>query len=83
MLGVYAILLWLDFSIYTVIMLFGLLVSGVMALVRRHHLNNVRSGSLPTIPSDTQHVFIPRQGKEAQEAGGPDPGLRRPSAGSE
>jgi MFS family permease len=83
MLGVYATLLWLDFSIYTVIALFGLLVSGVMALVRRHHLQNVRSGSLPTIPSDTQHVFIPRQRKEVQEASEPEPGPRRPGAGNE
>jgi hypothetical protein len=35
--------------------LFGLFVAGTMALVRRHHLHNVRSGPLPTIPSDTHH----------------------------
>jgi len=50
MLGVYAALIWLDFSIYTVIALFGLFVAGTMTLVRRHHLHNVRSGALPAIP---------------------------------
>jgi MFS transporter, LPLT family, lysophospholipid transporter len=55
MLGMYALLLWLDFSIYTVIVLFGLLVAGIMELVRRHHARNVRSGPLPAIPSDTHH----------------------------
>jgi MFS family permease len=55
MLGVYAALIWLDFSIYAVIVLFGLFVSGTMALVRRRHLYNVRSGPLPVIPSDPQH----------------------------
>ena len=55
MLGVYAALIWLDFSIYAVIVLFGLFVSGTMALVRRRHLYNVRSGPLPAIPSDPQH----------------------------
>jgi MFS family permease len=55
MLGVYAVLIWLDFSIYTVIVLFGLFVAATMALVRRHHLRNVRSGLLPAIPSDAHH----------------------------
>ena len=55
MLGVYAALIWLDFSIFAVIVLFGLFVSGTMALVRRRHLYNVRSGPLPAIPSDPQH----------------------------
>ncbi len=50
MLGVYALLLWLDFSIYTIIVIFGVLVAGVMELVRRHHNRNVRSGTLPVIP---------------------------------
>ena len=55
MLGFYAVLLWLDFSIYTVIVIFGLLVAGIMELVRRHHARNVRSGPLPVIPADTPH----------------------------
>jgi hypothetical protein len=52
MLGVYAVLIWLDLSIYTVIVLFGVFVAFTMALVRRRHLNNLRSGPLPTLPSD-------------------------------
>ncbi|OGA24634.1 MAG: lysophospholipid transporter LplT [Betaproteobacteria bacterium RIFCSPLOWO2_02_FULL_67_26] len=55
MLGVYAALIRLDFSIYTVIVLFGLFVAIAMALVRQRHLNNVRSGPLPAIPSDAHH----------------------------
>ena len=55
MLGVYAGLIWLNLSIYTVIVLFGLFVAVTMALVRQRHLNNVRSGPLPTIPTEPQH----------------------------
>jgi MFS family permease len=55
MLGLYAVLIWLDFSIYTVIVMFGLFVAGTMTLVRQRHLNNLRSGPMPTIPSDAQH----------------------------
>jgi MFS family permease len=55
MLAFYALLIWLDFSIYTVIVLFGLFVSGTMTLVRQRHLNNLRSGPLPAIPSDVHH----------------------------
>jgi LPLT family lysophospholipid transporter-like MFS transporter len=55
MLAFYALLIWLDFSIYTVIVLFGLFVSGTMTLVRQRHLNNLRSGLLPAIPSDAHH----------------------------
>jgi LPLT family lysophospholipid transporter-like MFS transporter len=51
MLTVYAVLIKLNFSIYTVIMLFGLLVSIVMMLIRRHHLRNVRAGVVPVVPS--------------------------------
>jgi MFS family permease len=52
MLGVYAMLIWLNFSIFTVIVLFGLFVATTMALVRQRHLNNARGGTLPAIPSD-------------------------------
>jgi LPLT family lysophospholipid transporter-like MFS transporter len=52
MLGVYALLIWLNLSIYTVIVLFGVFVAVTMALVRQRHLNNVRSGPLPAIPSE-------------------------------
>ena len=55
MLGVYALLIRLDFSIYTVIVLFGLFVAVMMLLVRRRHLHNLRSGPLPLIPSEARH----------------------------
>ncbi|MFN7085793.1 MAG: lysophospholipid transporter LplT [Burkholderiales bacterium] len=54
MLGIYALLIKLDFSIHTVIVLFGLFVALAMALVRQRHLRNLRSG-LPAIPSDARH----------------------------
>jgi len=52
MLGLYALLIWLNLSIYTVIVLFGVFIAVSMALVRQRHLNNVRSGALPAIPSE-------------------------------
>jgi LPLT family lysophospholipid transporter-like MFS transporter len=55
MLGVYSLLIWLDFSIHTVIVMFGLFIAVTMSLVRQRHLNNLRSGPLPTIPSDAHH----------------------------
>jgi len=55
MLGVYSLLIWLDFSIHTVIVLFGLFVAITMSVVRQRHLNNLRSGPLPQIPADAQH----------------------------
>ena len=55
MLGVYALLIWLDFSIYTVIVLFGLFVAITMTLVRKRHLYNLRTGPLPAIPADAHH----------------------------
>jgi LPLT family lysophospholipid transporter-like MFS transporter len=55
MLGVYALLIWLDFSIHTVIVMFGLFVAVTMSLVRQRHLNNLRSGPLPTVPSGAHH----------------------------
>jgi MFS transporter, LPLT family, lysophospholipid transporter len=55
MLSTYAFLMWLDFSIYIVIVLFGVFVSATMVLVRRHHLRNVQRGGLPVIPSDGHH----------------------------
>lgn len=42
MLFVYAFLIWLNVSIYTVIALFGLFVSATMVLVRQWHINNQR-----------------------------------------
>ena len=55
MLGVYALLIIFDISIYTVITLFGLFVAVTMALVRERHLHNLRSGPLPQIPTDARH----------------------------
>ena len=55
MLGVYALLISINLSIYTVIVLFGVFVAISMALVRQRHLNNVRSGPLPAIPSEAHH----------------------------
>jgi MFS family permease len=54
MLGVYALLIRLDFSIHTVIVMFGLFVAVTMSLVRQRHLNNARSG-LPVVPSEAHH----------------------------
>jgi MFS transporter, LPLT family, lysophospholipid transporter len=47
---VYTLLIWLDFSIYAVIAMFGAFVSLMMVLVQRHHLRNLRAGPLPVIP---------------------------------
>jgi MFS family permease len=55
MLAIYALLIKMDLSIYSVIALFGLFVSIAMALVRRRHLYNMRTGSLPVVPSNVQH----------------------------
>ncbi len=51
MLGVYALLIKLEFSIYTVIALFGLFLSSAMTLVRERHYMNLREGPLPQIPT--------------------------------
>ena len=51
MLGIYALLIKLQFSIYTVIALFGLFLSSAMTLVRERHYMNVREGPLPQIPA--------------------------------
>jgi MFS family permease len=52
MLSVYALLMWLNFSIYTVVVIFGLFVSSTMVLVRRAHLHNLRKGGIPVIPTE-------------------------------
>jgi len=54
MLGIYAMLIKFNFSIHTVIVLFGLFVAVTMALVRQRHLRNVRTG-LPAVPADAHH----------------------------
>jgi hypothetical protein len=55
MLGLYALLIKLDLSIYWVITMFGLFVSASMALVRKRHLHNLATGPLPAIPADAKH----------------------------
>lgn len=44
MLALYAVLVKLNFSIYTVIVLFGVMLAVVMSLIRERHQVNVRSG---------------------------------------
>ena len=55
MLSVYALLMWLNFSIYTVVVIFGLFVSSTMLVVRHRHQHNLRAGGVPVIPTDAQH----------------------------
>jgi MFS transporter, LPLT family, lysophospholipid transporter len=55
MLGFYALLIKFDFSIYTVITMFGVFIAVTMALVRERHLRNVREGHVPRIPADAGH----------------------------
>ncbi len=55
MLGIYSLLIKLNFSVYTVIVLFGLFVAVTMTLVRERHQLNVRTGPLPQIPTDLKH----------------------------
>jgi hypothetical protein len=44
MLALYATMIRVDLSIYVIIVIFGLFVSGSMVLVRRRHLHNQRQG---------------------------------------
>ncbi len=55
MLALYALLISLDFSIYIVIAMFGLFISGAMWLVRLRHLYNLKQGPMPTIPDGVHH----------------------------
>jgi hypothetical protein len=55
MLALYALMIRLDFSIYTVILLFGLFVASTMWLVIRWYRHNERSGPLPTLPDAHGH----------------------------
>jgi MFS family permease len=55
MLSIYALLMWLKFPIYTVVVIFGLFVSSTMLLVHRRHRYNLRRGGIPAIPADAQH----------------------------
>jgi hypothetical protein len=53
MLSMYALLVWLDFSISTVVLLFGSFVSLSMVAIRRLYQKNLALGLLPPIPTDT------------------------------
>ncbi len=55
MLGLYALLIKINLSIYWVIALFGSFVSLSMMLVRKRHLYNLASGPMPVIPTDAHH----------------------------
>jgi LPLT family lysophospholipid transporter-like MFS transporter len=55
MLAIYAFLIMMDFSIYTVIAMFGIFVAVTMTLVRQRHAYNFKTGPLPAIPSDAHH----------------------------
>ncbi len=55
MIGLYALLIAVDLSIYIVIALFGAFVSISMWLVRKRHLYNLAQGSMPVIPVEAVH----------------------------
>ena len=55
MIGLYALLISVDLSIYIVIALFGAFVSISMWLVRKRHLYNLTQGPMPVIPTGTAH----------------------------
>jgi MFS family permease len=55
MIGLYALLISLDLSIYVVIALFGGFISASMWFVRKRHLYNLATGPLPAIPDGAQH----------------------------
>jgi hypothetical protein len=55
MLGLYSLFIALDFSIDTVIVLFGLFVAVAMVLVRKRHQFNERNRPLPTLPAELPH----------------------------
>jgi hypothetical protein len=55
MLGVYSLLIKFNFSIYTVIVLFGVFVAVAMTLVRERHYLNLHRGAMPQIPHDPGH----------------------------
>ena len=55
MIGLYAMLISMDLSIYIVIGMFGGFVAASMWLVRKRHLYNLTQGPLPVIPEGTGH----------------------------
>ncbi|MDD5241585.1 MAG: lysophospholipid transporter LplT [Sulfuricella sp.] len=55
MTGLYALLIHLDFHIYTIIALFGLFLSGTMYLVKRRHEENQRQFDDVSLLDDSRH----------------------------
>ncbi len=55
MIGLYALLISMDMSIYIVIAMFGSFLSLSMWLVRKRHLYNLTQGPLPAIPTGALH----------------------------
>jgi hypothetical protein len=55
MIGLYALLISMDFSIYIVIAMFGGFISVSMWFVRKLHLYNLSQGPLPAIPAGAGH----------------------------
>ncbi len=55
MIGLYALLISIDLSIYIVIGMFGGFVALSMWLVRKRHLYNLTQGPLPAIPATATH----------------------------
>jgi MFS family permease len=55
MIGLYALLISMDFSIYIVIVMFGGFISASMWFVRKRHLYNLTQGPLPVIPAGVSH----------------------------
>jgi len=51
MLGIYAVLIRIEFSVYAIIVLLGVFVAFMMALIIQQHKLHLRSGDIPRIPS--------------------------------
>ena len=50
MLGIYTVLIRIEFSVYAIIVLLGVFVAFMMALIIQQHKLHLRSGALPRIP---------------------------------
>jgi len=51
MLGIYAVLIRIEFSVYAIIVLLGVFVAFMMALIIQQHKLHLRSGDIPRIPA--------------------------------
>jgi len=56
MLALYALLIKLDFSVNTVIVLFGLFVAGIMWMVMRRHAANQREYDSMHLIGEKKHI---------------------------